>query len=172
MSIDIKAIYQTVDEGADDQLSLVLDQCQEVLSQDQKDDLLEYCILQRRPSSAQEVLLIGANPSAVRGNPARPLLSSAIDNGQMEEAVLLVVMGADVDAPDLDGNTPAHFAARHNAPAVLGLLSRNGASLGLANKLGQSPMDLMPSAANPEPKVHQDPQEDSVHSLPRHRVSI
>lgn len=145
MSIDTKALYKAIDAGRRDELSSLLDDLDAALSQQQKDDLLVYCLDQRRPFAAQELMFAGANPNITQGDEAVPLLSGMIARAQFEEAVMLTVMGADVNALDAEGNSPAHFAAGLNVPAsaILEFLKNKGADLERKNKHGKTPMDAL-----------------------------
>ncbi|CAF1476390.1 unnamed protein product [Adineta steineri] len=62
---------------------------------------------------------------------------------------LLISCGADIDAMDIDGNTPLHILMRNNSSSntinMLNILCDAGAHLDFANTKGHRPMDSMPA---------------------------
>jgi ankyrin repeat protein len=145
----IATLTSIVDAGNPDRFRDALDTVEEMLDQSQKNTLLDYCISQQRFEEMGLVLLAGADPDGKRGNARLPLLIEAISRSQIEAALHLLIHGADVNAVDMMGDAAVHFAARRNLPAVIGLLSRNGADLSLRNHMGQDAFTLAAINGNP-----------------------
>ena len=59
-----------------------------------------------------------------------------------ETAELLIASGADVNAFDINSNTPLHFAAISNSIVLIELLVNHGADLKFTNSMGQTPLML------------------------------
>lgn len=55
---------------------------------------------------------------------------------------VLVMAGADTNAKDVDGNTPAHFCAEYGHHDCLRFLLTKHPTLFAKNKEGKSPIDL------------------------------
>lgn len=82
-----------------------------------------------------EVLLkAGADPASG--------FAAAVLDGSTEMIEFMVGLGADVNAPDLMGNSALHTAAEHNRLEVIPCLIENGAKIRLQNERGLRPIDL------------------------------
>jgi ankyrin repeat protein len=69
-------------------------------------------------------------------------LAQAAKRGDRTAVQALLNARADVNAPDLDGATAAHWAAENDDLALIDILIAAGARLDLANRLGVTPMTL------------------------------
>lgn len=69
-------------------------------------------------------------------------LRAAAADGRTKEVQTLLDQGAPVDAPDADGYTALMDSIEGDHPATAALLIRNGASLDLKNRAGESARDL------------------------------
>ena len=78
-------------------------------------------------------------------------LHRAVWEGQLEMAALLIEVGADVNAVELnDENTPLHYAAHEDPPAALAeLLIRKGADIEKRNSAGETPL-IVAAMRNPD----------------------
>ncbi len=56
-------------------------------------------------------------------------LGAAIRRGHLEALRLMIARGADINAPQADGNTPLVWAKQHGQPEIAGLLAQHGARL-------------------------------------------
>ena len=54
----------------------------------------------------------------------------------------LIMSGADIDAKDIDGNTPAHFCAEYGHQDSLRFLLTRHPTLFAKNSEGKSPIDV------------------------------
>lgn len=145
----IATLTSIVDSGNPDRFRDALDTVEDMLDQEQKNTLLDYCVSQQRLEEIGLMLLAGADPDGRRVNSTIPLLIEAMSRSQVETALLLLVHGANANVVDIVGDAPVHFAARRNLPAVIGLLARNGADLSLRNHMGQDAFTLASLNSNP-----------------------
>lgn len=93
-------------------------------------------------------LLIDRAPQVVKSRNANletPLHTLASTNGDPEIAKALVQAGAQLDAQDIDNDTPLHLAVEYGYEPLVRFLLRAGAHTSLVNRLGLTP-DLMPPA--------------------------
>ena len=81
-----------------------------------------------------------ASPAA--GAAAASEVADAAMAGDADEVRRLIEAGADVDAPQVDGTTALHWAARWDDHEAARLLIRAGATLDAANHAGSTPMRL------------------------------
>ena len=86
------------------------------------------------------VCLFLVGPAA--GAAAASEVADAAMAGDAAEVRRLLGQGAGVDAPQVDGTTALHWAARWDDHETAGLLIRAGASLAAANHAGATPMRL------------------------------
>lgn len=97
--------------------------------------LLSEAIQRGHVGVARALLAHGAKADPqVSGAPSA--LALAAQYGSLEEARLLLDYGADVNAADLDGNTPLILAAAD--PDILELIAARGAKIDAANGYGQT----------------------------------
>jgi ankyrin repeat protein len=85
------------------------------------------------------VVLFGAGLDAA---PARPPLAEAVKNGDATTVRRLIKERVDVNAPEIDGTTALHWAARVNDVATAELLIRSGANVKVANRYDVTPLSL------------------------------
>lgn len=89
----------------------------------------------------KELVAHGANPKQVYGRGQDiPLLHWAVFSGNVEVVAFLLDQGEDLNARDLEGETPLHEAARCGQKAVAELLLRRGADLNARAKAGHTPL--------------------------------
>ena len=82
----------------------------------------------------------------------RTPLHQAADGDDRKKPIveLLLNSGAEVNAQDVDGNTPLHVAAANNGLGIVKVLIQRGANLHAKNKAGKSPVQLAAAAKNHE----------------------
>ncbi len=68
------------------------------------------------------------------------LLHFAANGGHMELVRYLLSEGADINAQDLDGDTPLHWVTYKPKPAVAEILIKNGADLNIKNRNRRTPI--------------------------------
>jgi ankyrin repeat protein len=68
------------------------------------------------------------------------LLHAACYDGRADLAELLIRLGADVNAREVNGRTPLHDAANHGHLDVIDVLVRHGASLEARDNGGMTPL--------------------------------
>jgi ankyrin repeat protein len=68
------------------------------------------------------------------------LLHAAAYDGKAEIAELLISLGSDVNAQEVNGRTPLHDAANNGHLDVIEVLLRNGADLEAKDKEGMTPL--------------------------------
>ncbi len=91
-------------------------------------------------AAALAACLFLAGPAA--GAAAASEVADAAMAGDADEVRRLIEAGADVDAPQADGTTALHWAARWDDHDAARLLIRAGATLDAANHAGSTPMRL------------------------------
>lgn len=69
-------------------------------------------------------------------------LIQAITGGNTHLLHELLLLGANPNVTDADGNTPLHFAASFNDAQAIRLLLDYGAELSVHNAAGLSPLDM------------------------------
>lgn len=74
--------------------------------------------------------------------PTRPPLVEAVKNGDATTVRRLIKERVDVNAPEIDGTTPLHWATRVNDVATAKLLIRAGANVKAANRYDVTPLSL------------------------------
>jgi ankyrin repeat protein len=109
---------------------------------------LEVALSTRRYEAAATLLALGARADYVMtGTKTTALMALAFDDRAGDErrrmAETLVQRGAAVNAADLKGNTPLHWAARSGNTAYAETLLRLGADACLSNLKGQRPSELV-----------------------------
>jgi ankyrin repeat protein len=65
------------------------------------------------------------------------LLHWVADRGHIEVARYLLSLKCDVNAQDLEGNTPLHYAAISGHESMIALLIQHGADSNIANSDGE-----------------------------------
>jgi len=90
--------------------------------------------------------LVAGAATASAGARSVPPLIQAVKGSEADLVRALVRKGVDVNAPDVDGTTALHWAARLDSPAIAELLVRAGARPNVANRYGVTPLSL--AAAN------------------------
>ena len=80
------------------------------------------------------VLVVGC------GKPAN--IFRAIDVGDIEAVKLFIAEGVDVNANNLGGETPLHFAAAYGHKEIAELLIAEGADVNAQRDNGETPLDL------------------------------
>ena len=148
MKIDMTPLYAAVDGGQSETLDDLLCTREEFLSQSEKDELLTYCLAQRRQDEAMIALAAGGNPDA-RTPQGSPLLVKAMQDMDMEAVVLLLVSGADPNLRNEEGLTALHAAAQQDVPVAIELLGRYGASLDIETLRGETPIQIAASSGSP-----------------------
>ena len=103
-----------------------------------------------RPRVIDRLLELGANPGVrdslgrAAGSPVCPWPDAAFLAAAPPESVSgCLEMGADVNAPNDEGNTPLHLAASsgsYTAPAIIELLADAGADVNALNRGGETPL--------------------------------
>jgi ankyrin repeat protein len=96
-------------------------------------------------ASLKALLAAGADPNLEDGSTHLNALHYTAIQGRVEEAVLLVTAGADVNAKDsVSGKSPLHYAmnyyARSGAPEVVQFLIDNGADVNAKDNNGMTPL--------------------------------
>lgn len=83
------------------------------------------------------------------------LLHVACVNGYARIARLLIKFGTNVDAVNLDGNTPLHLCYQYGRSQLISMLIASGANENARNKKDQIPAQMMsgsiPSSINTSP---------------------
>jgi ankyrin repeat protein len=74
------------------------------------------------------------------GNLRTTLLHAACYDGRPDIAELLIRLGADVNAREVNGRTPLHDAANNGHLGVIDVLARHGASLDARDNGGMTPL--------------------------------
>lgn len=69
-------------------------------------------------------------------------LHAAAHSGQKGISMLLIELGADIDAQDDDGRTPLHHACEAGAQRVVQTLVEHGANMKLRDQFGFTPLNL------------------------------
>ena len=67
-------------------------------------------------------------------------LYRAVHTGDLDQVDRHIYWGADLDAPNPDGEMPLHVAARSGRVAITRLLIKHGANLNIANGDGETPI--------------------------------
>lgn len=132
-SSHLSTLIPLIDQDNPDRFRDALDTVEDFLSLTEKNEILDYCIRQKRFEETGISLLAGADANLRRQHLDTPVLVEAISRGQVELALILLLHHADPNATDALGNAAVHYAARRNLPAVIGLLERHGADLALLN---------------------------------------
>ena len=70
----------------------------------------------------------------------RNLLHVAIAYGRVDHARELIHRGIDVNAQDVNGETPLHYAAVHCVPETAQLILEHGGDVSLLDKHGNTPL--------------------------------
>ena len=78
----------------------------------------------------------------LRVNEMCPGLHLPAADGNIAAALTLIVRGADVNAPNADGDAPLHLAVKNGQAAAATLLALRGADVNLANADGDTPLHL------------------------------
>jgi ankyrin repeat protein len=134
---------------------------------DQNGDMaLLFAIREQSPTTVRALLAGGANPDAQTAN-GYPVLviAAATDAANKEVMAALIEAKANVNAPDLEGKTPLHWAAERNRKDLVELLVKAGADVNLRTKSGATPLDYakssdssagrMPGMGSPRPLSYQ-----------------
>jgi predicted component of type VI protein secretion system len=90
-------------------------------------------------------VMLKSDPGLVykkNGDSRRTLLHWAAFEGQKGAAELLLENGADVNAKDINKDTPLHLAAFRGSKEVVDLLLAHGADVNARNEMGQTPLSL------------------------------
>jgi len=98
-----------------------------------------------RTQAAMACLLTLLGGPALAARPVPPLIG-AVKASDIPAIRALLQKGADVNAPDVDGTTALHWAARLDAAAVVDVLIKAGARPNTANRYGVTALSL--AAAN------------------------
>ena len=85
-------------------------------------------------------LLIGV--SAAAGQAADVLLVDAVKTGSLADVRALIEQGADVNAAEVDGTTPLHWASHGQDVEIARLLLAAGAGVNVGNRYGVRPLAL------------------------------
>lgn len=129
----LSTLIPLIDRDNPDRFRDALDTVEDFLSLTEKNEIMDYCIQQKRFEETSISLLAGADANLRRQHLNTPVLVEAVSRGQVELAMILLLHHADPNAVDTMGNSAVHYAARRNLPAVIGLLERHGADLSLLN---------------------------------------
>ena len=78
--------------------------------------------------------------------PAGPTLHDAAARGDAADATRLLDRGSDVDARDVEGQTPLHRASRSGSAPLVDLLIRRGAAVGARDSTLRTPLHVAGSA--------------------------
>ena len=84
-----------------------------------------------------EEILESPHPSEVS-----VVLGTNIESVRLFVISLLLEQGADVNIPNLKGNTPLHFVALMGRPHIASLLIERGADISVTNDDGKTPLDI------------------------------
>jgi len=119
----------------------------------QKDPVLN-AVFTLQPDELQKALLEGGNPNVRDPQTGISALHLAVHNADMfpghedlnRDSINLVKIlinhGADIDRPDIEGNTPLHYSLVSFKPEVVKLLLDANANPNLQNKRGETPLDV------------------------------
>jgi hypothetical protein len=112
----------------------------DVYKRDLVADLLEFF---ERRDLIMLSKLINSDPTIVNApdDQGRTLLMLTKDN-DLEIARIAIEAGADVNAQDLNGDTPLHHAARYNCRKIAELLVSQKANVDAKNSYGDTPLHL------------------------------
>lgn len=111
-------------------------------------------------ASLKALLAAGADPNLEDGSTHLCALHYTAMQGRIEETVLLVTAGADVNAKgSLSGKSPLHYAmnyyARSGAPEVVQFLIDNGADVNAKDNNGMTPLQYAKIYASNSGLLHQ-----------------
>ena len=104
--------------------------------------LLGWAAMQKKGGELIKYLIaVGADVNHQDGKD-RTALSDAIAEGNVSNARILILNGADISLSDFEGNTPLHIAAEpvENSTQSIKLLCTAGASITATNKQGATPL--------------------------------
>lgn len=93
------------------------------------DHKLVQAVRQNNISETRTLIRQGANPNARTGGDEATVLMLACAHGNIALARALIKLGADAGLPDNDNATPLHRAAEGDAPELISLLVKKGATL-------------------------------------------
>ncbi len=119
-------------------------ECMEILlaAGADKTRALSVAIMGQKANILQRLLTAGANPNAAAPG-AAPALHTALKNNVSPEIVsLLLKYGADVSAPDADGETPLSYALLANKAEYVKLLLEAGLNVHGKDADGNTPLHL------------------------------
>ena len=105
---------------------------------DSKDSLLARAARDSEWTFVKEFLAAGGNPNSKIGNKL-PVISHAINQGEIEVVKLLIEKGASVNLSDGTA-CPIHYACRRNRADIVQILLDNGACLEVKDDDGDTPL--------------------------------
>jgi len=110
--------------------------CQKLLANGATIDALDsqnrtalwYAVKSGESSSTKYLLDNGANPNVRGGHLQNTILHAAVEENDLNMCQILVAMGANIDALDLQNGTPLMYAVKYNRSDVARYLLENGAN--------------------------------------------